>query len=314
MTNPDPIYTLRGTGSPVTVVKFNGSSNENLYSGCEDGNVHIWNMHTRRIQTIVNAHPDHSVLYLDFINDKLVTQGRDGLVKFWSIQGSDYTVSGTLQSGSLGFCSSAVIGCNSTTYLAIPGDVTSQVDIYDCKTHNSIGYLKPCSGHSKYGMCMSIRSVQNEKHILLGYENGSVALWDIRSFKMIDSSSFHKETVMCMDFSSGFMKGLSGSVDNKIVSWKLTLDEDKNSKHLTQSEQTEVINPGFNDICIRDDNKIFATAGWDTNIRIFGFKKLKPLAVLSYHKQSVQCLTFSDDFLLACGSKDQYISLWDIYR
>lgn len=207
-----------------------------------------------------------------------------------------------------------MIGCNGTNCIAIPSDVTSQVDIYDCKTHNSIGFLKPCSDQSKYGMCMSIKPVQDERHIVIGYENGSVALWDIRCLKMINSCSFHQESVMCMDFSPGFMKGLSGSVDNKIVSWKLTLTEEKSVEHMSPSDQIEVTNPGFNDICIRNDNKIFATAGWDSNIRIFGYKKLKPLAVLSYHKESVQCLTFSDDNLLACGSKDQYISLWDIYR
>lgn len=96
MSNPDPIYTLRGSGSPVTALKFNESSNQNLYSGCEDGNIHIWNMHTRRIQTSINAHPENSVLWLEFINEKLVTQGRDGLVKFWTIRGSEYKLSGMI--------------------------------------------------------------------------------------------------------------------------------------------------------------------------------------------------------------------------
>jgi WD40 repeat protein len=72
-------------------------------------------------------------------------------------------------------------------------------------------------------------------------------------------------------------------------------------------------NPGFNQILIRKDQKIVAAAGWDSHVRIFTAKKLKPLAVLSYHKENVQCLTFSTDNILSCGSKDHHISLWEIY-
>lgn len=80
----------------------------------------------------------------------------------------------------------------------------------------------------------------------------------------------------------------------------------------------ELVNAGISDITIRPDKKILATAGWDHRIRIFGWKKLKPLAVLDYHTATVHCVSFSDhsnprDRLLAAGSKDQRISVWSIY-
>lgn len=88
---------------------------------------------------------------------------------------------------------------------------------------------------------------------------------------------------------------------------------------LTQVQKTHrLVNAGISDITIRPDKKIVATAGWDHRIRIFGWKKLKPLAVLDYHTATVHSVSFSDhssptDRLLAAGAKDHRISIWSIY-
>lgn len=88
---------------------------------------------------------------------------------------------------------------------------------------------------------------------------------------------------------------------------------------LTQVYKTHtLVNAGISDITIRRDKKILATAGWDHRIRIFGWKRLKPLAVLDYHTATVHCVSFSDhknarERLLAAGSKDHRISIWSIY-
>lgn len=37
------------------------------------------------------------------------------------------------------------------------------------------------------------------------------------------------------------------------------------------------------------------------------------MAILKYHAEAINCLDFSKDNILACGSKDGKISLWDVY-
>lgn len=79
-----------------------------------------------------------------------------------------------------------------------------------------------------------------------------------------------------------------------------------------------LVNPGVSQLCLRGDGKLLASAGWDHRVRLFGWKKLQPLAVLQYHTDMVQSVAFSDhqdprQRLLAAGSKDQRISLWSIY-
>lgn len=81
-------------------------------------------------------------------------------------------------------------------------------------------------------------------------------------------------------------------------------------------------NPGISVITIRPDTKIMATGGWDSRIRIYSWKTLKPLAVLCQHKDTVQDIIYSAErikaynnkLIMATAAKDGYIALWDIYN
>lgn len=49
-------------------------------------------------------------------------------------------------------------------------------------------------------------------------------------------------------------------------------------------------------------------------VRVFHLRKLKPLAILKHHTESVFGLDFSPDCaLLASASKDRKIALWSIF-
>lgn len=50
---------------------------------------------------------------------------------------------------------------------------------------------------------------------------------------------------------------------------------------------------GRGSLRIRSDGKIVVVAGWDGKIRIFGFKSLKPLAVLKYHREDLKGLALA---------------------
>lgn len=155
---------------------------------------------------------------------------------------------------------------------------------------------------------MKIAKADGSK-LLIGYEDGSIALWDYRQTgNAISRCKIHTDPVMCMTYDSVNCRGFSGSADEKIVSW------DVQDGAINLKSSVTVTNPGFSDCLARQDGKLAAFSGWDSNIRLFSCKSLKPLAVLKCHKDSVYCLAFSDNMLLACGSKDEQISLWDIYR
>jgi WD40 repeat protein len=69
------------------------------------------------------------------------------------------------------------------------------------------------------------------------------------------------------------------------------------SKRLKEWEHPlKVINTkhsGQQNLKVRSDGKLFATAGWDSKIRIYSTKTLKELAVLSWHKVGAYAVAFS---------------------
>lgn len=246
---PDPIYTLRGAGNPITAIKF--QTDKSLYSGDSSGNIHKWDMKIRRISSTLQAHPGHSVLWMDFTQTgSLLTQGRDGLVKVWSLNEARWTETGTMKSSAMGFCGACLL--ETKNLIATPSDAQSQVDILDLNSCKLVSSLKPDTGDKPLGMCMKIRVSQTPEavDILIGYEDGSVALWDLRKNKMVDRVKVHEESVMCMDFNSEIKRGFSGSVDQNLVSLDIKDQTVKLGRKVT------VKNPGFNDIVTREDGKI----------------------------------------------------------
>lgn len=55
---------------------------------------------------------------------------------------------------------------------------------------------------TKHGMCMAVQlymqSEQNALHALVGYEDGTVAVWDVAASSLLASKQLHTEPVMAV--------------------------------------------------------------------------------------------------------------------
>ncbi|SAM08921.1 hypothetical protein [Absidia glauca] len=101
---------------------------------------------------------------------------------------------------------------------------------------------------------------------------------------------------------------ICGSVDDQIV--KVDLQNGDIIKKIKSKKS------GTASVALRKDNKIWATGGYDGRIRVYSVKTMNPLAVLSYHRDSVYCVDFashSDKHWVIGCSKDHRISLWHVY-
>ncbi|XP_064617754.1 guanine nucleotide-binding protein subunit beta-like protein 1 isoform X2 [Liolophura sinensis] len=311
---------LRGSDSPITALHFvqDESTNQQrvLASGNVNGHVQLWDLKTYRCVESLALEEGKSVLWIEKIpvSGDIITQSRAGKVCIWLRKDDSFIKSSCFPSGSMGFCSGCLLSTSSTSQLvAIPssGD-QSQVDIIDIQNNVPVMKLKPASASTKQGMCMAIKRVSHETDVsqmLVGYESGNVLLWDLRAQKTLDTFKAHEESLMCLDCCASKKLGISGSTDTVLSTWKISSDD-----KIQYNKAIEITNPGVSCVLVRNDAKLFATGGWDSRVRIFGVKKLNLLAVLTSHTDSVQCLTFSQNNMLACGSKDKRISLWDIYK
>ncbi|XP_037679460.1 probable serine/threonine-protein kinase PkwA isoform X1 [Choloepus didactylus] len=192
---------------------------------------------------------------------------------------------------------------------AAPREPAPQVRVLEMPSKTPVCTLRTEAG-ARLGMPMSLRLWQaNDRPLLLaGYEDGSVALWSVPERRAVSRAVCHPEPVLGLDFDPRGARGVSGSAGKALAVW--SLDEQQTLKVCSTHELT---NPGVADVVLRPDRKILATAGWDHRVRVFRWSTMKPLAVLDFHRASVHCVAFAANGLLAAGSGDERISVWDLY-
>ncbi|KFQ91890.1 Guanine nucleotide-binding protein subunit beta-like 1 [Nipponia nippon] len=320
---PDPQFVLRGTSAAVHTLHFSCGGQEPdvpvLFSGSENGFIHVWNLETHRADTALDGHGRKSVYRVETMGGKnrLLSQGRDQRICLWDLAEGRTSVTDSVFTENVGFCRCSLLKVAEGRWLmATAAKALEEVQVLELPSKTSVCTLKPEVG-AKLGMPMCLKLWQlncgSQPLLLAGYEDGSVVLWNLSMGKALSQLVCHQEPVMSLDFDSEKAKGISGSSEKVLSIW--SLNEQQN---LQVYKTHKLVNAGISDITIRPDKKILATAGWDHRIRIFGWKKLKPLAVLDYHTATIHCVCFSDHKnpsgrLLAAGSKDHRISIWSIY-
>uniref|UniRef100_H0XTJ0 G protein subunit beta 1 like n=1 Tax=Otolemur garnettii TaxID=30611 RepID=H0XTJ0_OTOGA len=315
---PDPQFVLRGTQSPVHALHFSRGAQAQgcllLFSGSQSGLVHIWNLQTRRTAATLDGHGGQCVTWLQMLpqGHQLLSQGRDMKLCLWDLAEGRSAVVDSIHLESVGFCRSAILtGGWPHWTLAVPGKGSDEVQILEMPSKTSVCTLKP-DADAKLGMpmCLGLWQARSSPRPLLlaGYEDGSVALWDISERKMCSHVTCHEEPVMGLDFDPQQARGISGSAGKALAVWNLDRQQ-----ALKVHGTHRLTNPGVAEVTIRPDYKILATAGWDHRIRVFHWRTMKPLAVLAFHSATVQCVAFAPNGLLAAGSKDQRISVWSLY-
>ncbi|KAM9970050.1 hypothetical protein ACTFIR_001890 [Dictyostelium discoideum] len=341
---PNPYYILRGHKFNVNSVLFDRVNPNLLYSGSGDGELKLWDIEEKKCISTQIAHSEGiggGVLSLQWLSNEnnnennnnndeicgnILSQGRDGVIKIWSIV-DNCTFKNTYRletnSISLGKCSSLSSNLLSISGSAIdPTSSTSQVEIWDLKNKQVINKLKPNNQQlfEKLGLPMSLKlyyenndngnQSNDQIRLCTGYENGELLIWDLRNTSIpLVSSKLHTEPILSFALSNNSTKGISGSGDTNIIEFNINYE----SKQFNITKTHKLNNGGISEIKIRNDEKIYATAGWDKRIRIFNFKKQTPLAILKYHTESVYSIDFNSNNILASGSKDCKIALWDIY-
>ncbi|XP_022085594.1 guanine nucleotide-binding protein subunit beta-like protein 1 [Acanthaster planci] len=331
---PDPLFMLRGSKDAVNCVKFYPSADRKkgrLLSGCGCGEVRVWNLETRRADTILDGHDGKSVLWVQPLgNYQILSQGRDGHLLTWDIGQGRHNVTSRLPINGLTFCKCDIFhqgNGKGSPLVAAPGP-DFEVCIVDVMSKTVICTLRTDKDVKRFGMPMCIKFIDASR-LLVGYEAGQVALWDTNAQKILAHKQFHSEAVMCLDYSTVSERGVSGSADDKLVSWTHSevswIFTHQLTGYVSDTYLVILEMVAANNLHLINIQRVnfLVSLKWFLafRIRLFGWKKLKPLAVLSSHRQTVNAVDFSDSLtafnsaqLLAAGSKDKHISLWSLYN
>lgn len=210
-----------------------------------------------------------------------------------------------------GFCK-----CNLwMNLLAIPVGKNA-IDVYEIKDHlhESQGLMKSFYPPERKGTLavsddegglMAVKWLNRSRAMVAAYESGFVCVW--QENVMVEQTRV-KSMPTCLEYHAQRNEILLGTSSETLYIF--------NVDKLVQLEAIALTNPGLNAITLRQsDCRIYATAGWDKRIRLFNAKNHKKLCVLQLHDDSLNSLVFMAGHcgLLAAGSSDALISLWQLY-
>lgn len=240
--------------------------------------------------------------------------------------------------------------------LAAPNGLDSGgVDVFQLPSEQRVSKLQS-DKNTNTGMVMSLRIFHNSSlarlMLVVGYEDGQVTVYARKNQNVMPAwiwerlmiSRPHKQPVLSLDVSSAHDFFITSSADAMLTRFAVpsrVVEQDEPEK----SNDTK--HAGQQDLQIRSDGRIFATAGWDKHVRVYSVKTLKELAVLQWHQEGCYALTFArvhsgpiftedenqaivqrsameklkrerdmkihNTHWLVAGSKDGKISLWDVY-
>ncbi|CDH58100.1 guanine nucleotide-binding protein subunit beta-like protein 1 [Lichtheimia corymbifera JMRC:FSU:9682] len=317
-----PAYVFRKHTAPVNAATL-FANDQYLASSDASGMVLIWKMRSRRVMLEWQAHEKdctHIVVYDN--GSRLISQGRDNMIHVWGLLldvdgSSSKELLQSIPYVSLNFCRLSLCKHQGDTLVALPfrGDTTS-IDVYCLEKDRWIYHGVGEEEKEQRRLCMAVQLFSRGSNVycLAGYEDGSVCLWQMDQKRLLWDVKEHSEPILDLAVDMDHQHGISTSAGRELVKYALFGDPEAPVVNKTLAKKS-----GLNTVAIRHDNKIVATGGLDGRIRVFSFKSLKPLAVLSYHRESIYSIGFAEkvddsvDHWLIGASKDTRISMWSLY-
>ncbi|XP_055856511.1 guanine nucleotide-binding protein subunit beta-like protein 1 [Episyrphus balteatus] len=311
---PDPVFVLRHSDmDSINSLAF--YKDEKLFAGTLKGTVQLWDLQTNRCSSSFEVGSD-PITALHHTDSHLITQEKGGTLKYWLKTNSSYVLEKTTETNHIAFCRTDYSNDDET--LVFPQNDNS-IGVLHTKDWQTRTLLVPdkCLNLGQLS-CLKKFSLRGQDMVLAGYESGDFLSWDLRSEKPINEIHFNVGAATSVDFDGLSNRGVVGGTEDRLFA----VTFQTKAMELSKVQEIPIRNPGINCVRIRSDRKIFTTAGWDGRIRIFSYKSLRPLAVLTEHKSGgIMDIAYSNDVIyywnspiMAAAGMDGKISLWSLYN
>lgn len=257
--------------------------------------------------------------------ETLVTQQKGGILKRWHIANAGYVLDSTNDMNHNGFCRFVTDADNHIYYPKNDNEICVS-KLNDDDDGDEVMILNPKSilderkepPVAQLGnlMCMQPITFSNQLYLLAGYESGIFLTWDLRTKSVINVAQFD-ECPIAFDFCSEANRGIYGNMTDKLG----IFGYQRNEMKLISRGDISIKNPSVSCVCIRKDLKVFCAGGNDGRVRVFSWKSLRPLTVLTEHRATINDIAYSPGKvdlwkspIMACAATDGRISLWNLYN
>ncbi|KAI1007933.1 ASTRA-associated protein 1 [Podosphaera aphanis] len=338
-----PTYVLRGHGSQIHAATF-VFSNARLVTGDAEGWIVIWDLAIKRPTAVWRAHGASILGIRAWGSDILITHGKDNKLIAWKFSDEDEASMSTilpieasaeqkpwtqpwllniLHVNTMNFCSFDQVEIPPTRYtrellIAVPNTISSEtVDIFHLPSSRRL-YTVPASPIFKGGMVMSLsiffHPLTSNLTVIAAFESGHTSITHLvqASWTTLYVNKSHVQPILSLDVAPDKSYYLTSGADAIIAQHAIPSTEPESPRAEVMRSRgpdpaLRVINTkhaGQQGLTMRNDGKIFATAGWDGRVRIYAGTTLRELAVLKWHQEGCYAVAFTDITLISDGRHD----------
>ena len=256
----------------------------------------IWDVETRRVVgDKLEAHPGGKggVLHLVLIctsgdQEVALSQGRDGLIKFWKFSNDKLHIVDKWQidSEAKAFCKASVLmvpGDAGRMLISSSGFEPERVKVWELEEGVTERFDSTREGE---GMCMQtilfFAVASATSCVACLYESGNLHIGSVDAGIWLHKHLVYKGLPIGFDMvkSGSKLKGVCCGTTKYLSAFVIT-----DSKVTLVHEQValgkgELSKDGAGCVKIRSDKRIFVSGGWDNKLRVFNWKELQLLGVL----------------------------------
>eukprot|EP01038_Epipyxis_sp_PR26KG_P009821 gene9821-13214_t len=302
-TASDSVKVCSGHTSDITSLCFNPLGGF-VATGSNDNSVRVWEYLTEEFRTLSASESYVTAISWSSNGKHLAIGSADHNCYVWDTQ--DWTLAKTLQkhtSWVVGICfsrDSRFIASSSFDYHAFIWNLSTGEMVYKLKGHTSFVY--------------SVSFGQNDTTLVSGSDDNTLTIWDVSQLKndVIDSSepgfSGHYWCITSVTFSPNGQYFASSSGDSTVVIWNAKTG--KMNQASVGAGDGDVFSATFS-----HDSKYMSAGCLDAKFRIWNTHNGTEFKTITA-SDSTFAMQFhpSNSNLIASGSKDSMITLWDIIQ
>lgn len=162
-------------------------------------------------------------------------------------------------------------------------------------------FLPLSSQNSKFSS-INLDLNKNISILISGSDDSTLKLWNLDTGKLINSFEGHQESVNCVELLP-FNRIASGSDDKTIKIWSLENNFDPIDSFQIHDDSV---------LCLKYHNETLLSSSADKTVKIIDTNNYQLLASLIGHEDYVENIELISDNILATGSRDNTIRLWNI--
>ena len=146
-------------------------------------------------------------------------------------------------------------------------------------------------------MSLGVQTQNSRIQVAAGYESGYTAVYmrndPGESFQLLYAHRPHTQPVLSLLIAPSNDYYVTTSADDTIAKHPFPSGHGVWQTALKPLKLLKTKHSGQQGASTRSDGKIFATAGWDSKVRVYSSKTMKELAVLKWHKQGCYTTAFA---------------------